>query len=66
MTREIIRAQAALQKAPMPEWGGAAADNTMSFTSSSPLVMMGNAKAASQAYNAGALFTNSATSLTKG
>lgn len=45
-------------------WGGT--DGAASFTASSPMVMMGNAKAASQTYNAGALFTTNGLASTKG
>lgn len=64
LTREIKRAQA-MKDAPTFDWGSVG-DSAMSFTASSPMVMMGNAKAASQTYNAGALFTNNATALSKG
>lgn len=62
LTREIKRAQASLMKeaaAPpvMDVWN----DGPGSFASA-PLVMMGNAKAASQTYNAGTLFTSAAKS----
>lgn len=59
LTREIIRAQA--MKDATPVWGGGFEDGA-----ASPMVMMGNAKAASQTYNAGALFTNNATASMKG
>lgn len=66
LTREIIRAQqAAAAKDVMPTMDVWAGEGATSFTSSQPMVM-GSAKAASQTYNAGALFTNTASALSKG
>jgi len=65
LTREVKLAQAMRGAA----WGGSIEDAApMSFTASSPMSMltMGSAKAASQTYNAGALFTNNATAISKG
>lgn len=62
LTREVKLAQGMRGAA----WGGGFDAEPMSFTASSPMVTMGNAKAASQTYNAGALFTSTATALSKG
>lgn len=59
ITREVKRLQAQAMKDTPEMWGGLA--DGVSFTASAPLVM-GNPKAASQTYNAGALFTNNAIS----
>lgn len=64
ITREVKRLQAQAMKDATPDvWAGVG--DGVSFTASAPLVM-GNPKAASQTYNAGALFTNNANAISKG
>lgn len=66
----LMRQTGEAAAAGLPEYlqdgsGWAPPDSAMSFTSAQPMLTMGSAKAASQTYNAGALFT-SANAVSKG
>jgi hypothetical protein len=62
MLREARALQAQGAQALPDMWNGGVG----SAIGAAPMMMMGNPKAASQTYNAGSLFTNSATAITKG